>query len=288
VDVEMMAATANAPVSRGKPILAPVHFAGIAVDMQRLDGLLTNPDAVVIEDAAHAVGSFYSSQGPRVGSCAWSHMTIFSLHPAKTMTTGEGGIVTTNHEEYYHALQLFRNNCIERDPKYLNEEPRPWYYEVVDLSNNYNFTTFQAALGRSQLSRIETFVTKRRQLMQQYREKFKDFSSIKLFTDDRDPYTAFHLCVAQIDFAHCKTDRKSVMDQLKEEGIGTQVHYIPLYRHPYFKKKLGDLSLYFPETEAYYEQALSLPLYFDLSLDDVDRIAETLIRILKHSLLRPS
>ena len=157
IDLEQLIFNANQPLSRGRPILAPVHFAGIPVDMEELDRHLTNPDVVVIEDAAHAIGSNYPRQGPKVGSCAWSQMTMFSFHPAKTITTGEGGLVTTNDSELCRRLKLFRNNGIERDPQYLEGEPAPWYYEVHALTNNFNFTEGQAALGSSQLRRIDIF-----------------------------------------------------------------------------------------------------------------------------------
>lgn len=266
--------------SRGRMIIAPVHFSGIAVDMEKLDGLIKNPSTFVIEDAAHAIGSSYAN-GQKVGSCAWSHMTIFSFHPSKTMTTGEGGMVTTNDEELARLLRRFRNNGIEKDPKFLKQEPQPWYYEVQELSGNYNVTELQAALGLSQLKRLEQFVVKRRQLVAYYRSKLKDIPLIKLFSAQYDKQTAFHLFVVQIDFAAIGKKRSDVMLKLKEKGIGSQVHYIPLYRHPIFNKSIEDISVYFPQMEAYYTQALSLPLYYDLTEADVDYICQTLCDILK-------
>lgn len=283
INIELAAEAVNLPQSRGKPILAPVHFSGIAVDMEKLDGLLKNPDVIVIEDAAHAIGSNYPNGGPKVGSCSWSHMTIFSLHPSKTITTGEGGVVTTNSEELCRRLKLFRNNGIERDPHHLIHEPASWYYEVQVLTNNYNFTEFQAALGRAQLRRIDSFIAKRSELMKAYREKLHGEAHIKLFTDAYDKDTAFHLCVVQINFEAYKTTRNKVMDKLKTNGIGTQVHYIPLYRHPVLVKKYGDLTASYPETEKYYAQALSLPLYYDLELEQVDVVIKALKSALEKS-----
>lgn len=281
IDLEQLAFNANQPLSRGRPILVPVHIAGIPFDMEELDRRLTTPDAVIIEDGAHAIGSHYPRQGPKVGSCAWSHMTMFSLHPAKTITTGEGGIITTNDEELCHRLKLFRNNGIERDPRHLEGQAAPWYYEVQTLSNNYNFTEMQAALGRSQLQRIDAFIEKRRALMQLYREKFAHAKHIRLLTDAYDAHVAFHLCIAQIDFAAYGKTREDVMTRLLKEGIGTQVHYIPLYRHPVLSKSCGDISSYFPQMEEYYAQALSLPLYYDLTPEDVTRVVDTLQEVLK-------
>ncbi len=281
LNIELAIQAVNSPQSRGKPILTPVHFSGIAVDMEQLDSKLTNPDVIVIEDGAHAVGSNYPNGGAKVGSCAWSHMTIFSLHPAKTITTGEGGVVTTNSEEYYRRLKLYRNNGMERDPQHLVNDPAPWYYEVQSLSNNFNFTEFQAALGRVQLKRIDSFIAKRAELMKAYRGKLKDLPYVKMFSDAYDGHTAYHLCVVQIDFAARKTTRSKVMEQLKAKGIGTQVHYIPLYRHPYFLKKYGEMQELFPESEKYYAEALSLPLYYDLTLEQVDEVVKALKEALR-------
>ena len=139
----------------------PVHFAGLAVDMAKLDSVIKEPNAIVIEDACHAIGSYYPD-GKKVGSCHYSQMTVFSFHPAKMMTTGEGGMVTTNDPEIYHRLKLARNNGIERDPARLEKESMPWYYEVKFLTNNFNVTEFQAALGLSQMKRLEAFIEKRR------------------------------------------------------------------------------------------------------------------------------
>ncbi len=272
--------------SRGKTIIAPVHFAGIPVDMQRLDRMVRSPDAVVIEDAAHALGSRYLD-GQMVGCCAWSQMTIFSFHPAKTITTGEGGLVTTNDPDLYHRLRLFRNNGIERDPSRLRADVSAQYngyYETQDLTCNYNFTDFQAALGLSQLQRIDQFIVKRRELMSHYRRLLHEVPNIRLFTADHDAKTAFHLCVMQIDFAYYNISRAQVIAQLREEGVGVQVHYIPLYRHPCFQRACGDISEYFPNMEGYYAQALSFPLYYDLSMEDVEYVVQKLKDILAKSL----
>ena len=233
-----MAYNANLPSSRGKPILIPVHFAGVPVNIEQLDRSLSNPEAIIIEDAAHALGSHYSDQGPKVGSCAWSAMTVFSFHPAKTITTGEGGMVTTNDEGLFHQLKLFRNNGIERDPKYLQGEPLPWYYEVHDITDNHNITEFQAALGRSQLKRLSQFAAKRLDLMKVYKEKLRDWPHIKLLTPAFDESTVFHLCVALIDFAALKTTRAEVMKKLLDKNIGTQVHYIPPLSSSLFYEKI--------------------------------------------------
>lgn len=280
INLEQVGFTMQKPYSRGRHILLPVHFSGIAVDMRQLDSLITDPDTVVIEDAAHALGSYYPNGGPRVGSCEWSQMTVFSFHPAKTITTGEGGMVTTNDRELVHRLQRYRNNGIERDPQYLEGEAAPWYYECHEMTNNFNFTEIQAALGLSQLKRLEDFIAKRRQLVQIYRQELQNLEHVVPFTAEFDEHTSFHLFVVQIDFSAYKTNRTEVMNKLKDRGIGTQVHYIPVYRHPCFKNICGDISEYFPNMEAYYNQALSLPLYYNLRIEDVERVVRDLQSVL--------
>lgn len=278
-DLDQVEINVNYPSSRGRPVVIPVHFAGIPVDMEALDRTIKNPDVLVIEDAAHAIGSTYSN-GQKVGCCAWSHMTIFSFHAVKTLTTGEGGMVLTNDESLYHRLRLYRNNGIERDPQFLRVEPAPWYYEVLDVTGNFNFTEMQAALGLSQLKRLDQIVAKRRQLIGTYRQLLNDMPHVKMFKPDYDAQTAYHLCVVQIDFHAYKMTRTEVMMKLKEKGIGSQVHYIPVYRFPFLADKIGDISSYFPQMEAYYSQALSLPLYHDLREEDVERVVSTLKAIL--------
>jgi UDP-4-amino-4,6-dideoxy-L-N-acetyl-beta-L-altrosamine transaminase len=274
MNLEQTILNVNHPQSKGKTIVVPVHFGGIAFDVQSLDAVIANHRTLVIEDAAHAIGSCYKD-GSKVGSCQWSQMTIFSFHPAKTMTTGEGGIVTTNDPNLCERLKLYRANGLEKE-KCRESGPFPGYYEVECLSGNYHFNEMQAALGLSQLKRLEQFVEKRKRLIDTYRKQLESFEHVKLMCPAEDLGVAYHLCVAQIDFAAYQTTRKAVMEQLHEAGIGTQVHYIPLYRHPFFTKRAGDISEYFPEMEAYYAQALSLPLYYDLTEDDVNKVVESL------------
>lgn len=265
--------------TRGRSFIVPVHFSGLAVDMAQLSCQIFHPEAVVIEDASHALGSHYPS-GEKVGSCAYSDMTIFSFHPAKTLTTGEGGAVTTCDPEFYHRLQLFRNNGIERGSPYLIKSEEPGYYEVHAITGNFNFASFQAALGLSQLKRIEEMIFKRRKLVKHYRQHFSKIPQVKLLTDKQDDDSGFHLFVVQIDFEACGTTRVKVMKTLSEKGIGTQVHYIPLYHHPVLRCDIELEKEKYPHTERYYQQALSLPLYPDLTEEDVDYICHQLISLL--------
>ncbi len=281
LNLEQLKYNLELPSSRGRTFIVPVHFAGIPVNMRAIDKMIHDPNTIVIEDAAHALGSEYPNGGSKVGSCEWSHMTIFSFHPAKTITTGEGGMVTTNDDELCHRLRLCRNNGIERDPQFLLGEATPWYYEVMELTSNFNFTEMQGALGLSQMKRLDQFAGKRKRLMSAYREKLSSLEHIKMFDPAYDAHSTYHLCVVQIDFKAYRTTRTEVMNALKEKGIGTQVHYIPIYRFPFLSLKQPGLEAFFPEMETYYEQALSLPFYYDLTLEDVERVVNSLKQILK-------
>lgn len=279
IDIERLALNINRRNSKGKTIIAPIHFAGIPVDMEALEREITDHKTIVIEDAAQAMGSCYKD-GSRVGSCRWSHMTTFSFHPAKIMTTGEGGMVTTNDQELYRRLKIYRNNGTERDPQYWRNPGIPGYYEAVELTGNYNVTEMQAALGLSQMKRLEGFIAKRRELVDSYSKKLAGLGHVRLLEPSAELSIAWHLFVVQVDFARHKKDKSAVMEALHKHGIGTQVHYIPVYRHPYFVDRIGDISEYFPENEQYYHQALTLPLYCDLTEEDVDRVVSELKKAL--------
>lgn len=280
LDLDALEPNMNKTQTRGKEIIVPVHFAGIPVDIEKIDSMIRRTDTVIIEDAAHAIGSKYKDGTP-VGCCRYSQMTMFSFHPVKNITTGEGGAVTTNDPEIYHRLRLFRNNGIERDPQKMEQFPGPWHYEVQVATGNYNFTDLQAALGLSQLGRLETFVEKRRTLVGVYRKLLKDFGGIQLLDANYDSHTAYHILVAQIDFSRFGKHRTEVMEKLMQKGIGTQVHYIPIYRHPAMHKVVGDISEFFPNTEGYFASALTLPLFYEMETSDVEHVVTSLKKILK-------
>ncbi|MCB1111304.1 MAG: UDP-4-amino-4,6-dideoxy-N-acetyl-beta-L-altrosamine transaminase [Chlamydiales bacterium] len=279
IDLAQLKYSAEVQSSRGRNVYAPVHFAGVPVDMEELEQGITDPESIVIEDAAHAIGSEYQD-GQKVGCCEWSDMTVFSFHPAKNITTGEGGMVLTNDEALYHRLKRFRNNGVEREPQYLDREPQPWYYEVKEITGNYHLNEMQAALGLSQLKRLDQSKDKRQELLQVYRQRIREIDHVRLLHDKGSDQVMFHLCVALFDFDAIGKTRGEVMEALKERGIGTQVHYIPIYCHPFFMKMAGDVSAYFPNMEAYYRQALSLPLYSQLNEKDIHNIVETIKEVL--------
>lgn len=279
LDLEQLAPNLAIESSRGRVILLPVHYAGIPVAMHAVERLIQDPNAIVIEDAAAALGSSYDSEH-KVGSCRWSHMTVFSFHPAKLITTGEGGAVTTNDPELYHRLRRFRNNGIERDPKRLTQLDGPWYYEVHELTGNFNFTDFQAALGSSQLQRVDTFIEKRQAIATWYNNRTSNIPHTQTLPMQNDAKACPQPFVVRIDFSKTKITRSELMSALQTQGIGSQVHYIPIYRHPYFRDTFGDLSTYFPGMETFYTQALSLPCYQELEEEDVDRICTALTKAL--------
>lgn len=265
--------------TRGKLFILPVHFSGIAVDIPKLDGRIANCNTIVIEDAAHAIGSRYPN-GSKVGCCSHSLMTIFSFHPVKQITTGEGGMVTTNDPEIYHRLKVIRNSGIEREQKYLqNGQESPWYYEVHQPSSNYHLTEMQAALGISQLKRIHQFIEKKYRLVKRYRSHLQGLDGIRLFDQKYDDWTAYHLFVVQIDHQRYSISKTQLINELRKRQIGSQYHYIPIYRMPCYSY-MGDISSYFPEMEGYYRDAISLPLFYDLSEQDVDYICKSLTEIL--------
>lgn len=275
LNLDALEQLAEQPLSRGKRIIVPVHFAGVPVDMQRISSMRLGINDVVIEDAAHALGSRYRDGNP-VGSCCYSDMTVFSFHPAKTITSGEGGMVMTNSDDLAHRLRLFRNNGIERDPAFMQQPATAWGYEVQMLGCNYNVTEMQAALGHSQFQRLDAFSARRRQLLSLYQQLLADLPGVWLQAREPDERVAYHLCVATIDFDGLGVSRQELMEQLRAAGVGTQVHYIPLYRHPAVQALVGDVAEQFPEMEKYYSRALTLPLYPDMRDQDVHRVCAQL------------
>ena len=252
---------------RGRRILFPIHFSGIAKRIKRPE------NSVIIEDACQAFGSKYKD-GSIVGSCPDSDLTVFSFHPAKTLCTGEGGLVTTNSEKYYKLLLLYRNNGIIKD-----ESADPWIYEIHDLTTNCNVTEFQGALGLSQLKKLDYFLRSRQRSVKKYRELLSSIDAIEFLDSSYDPYSSHNLFPVLIDFEKMSISRKEVMEKLRKGGIGTQVHFIPLYRHPYFQKNFSFNPNDYPNTENYYSKALSLPLFSHITEEEIKKVASCLTKI---------
>ena len=266
--------------SRASTFLLPVHYGGAPFDITQLERLITDEKTVILEDASTALGATYPD-GKRVGACHKSDITTFSLHPSKTITCGEGGICTTADRSLYKRLLAYRNNGIRRGEELSLPSPPPWYYEVEEATGNFHLTEFQAALALSQLKKIDHFVAKRRLLVEEYRKLLAKLPNCSLLSPSDDALSSHHLMVALIDYPKHRTTRASVMERLAKEGVMTAVHYIPLYRHPCFAKKRDEAIATLPEAELFYSQALTLPLYFDLTVEDVHTICTALKRCLK-------
>lgn len=264
----------NAITDKTKAII-PVHFAGQSCDMEAIYDIAKERNIFVIEDAAHAIGSSYKST--KVGSCLYSDMTVFSFHPVKTITTGEGGAITTNNKELYEKLLLLRSHGIVKNPE-MQKEHGKWYYEMQSLGFNYRMTDIQAALGISQLKRVDKFKEIRRNIVSKYKELFQNDERISFLEEKSFSNACFHLCPVMIDFENLKIDRIKFMNNLADNGLQMQVHYIPVHLHPYYKS-LGFSKGDFPLAEKYYEQTISLPCYADLSDDDVEYIYRTFERV---------
>lgn len=266
-----------AELERVKAII-PVHFAGLPCDMPAIRKIADRHGSVVIEDAAHALGAVYDDGRP-VGNCAHSDMTVFSFHPVKIIATAEGGMVTTNSETLYRDLLRLRSHGINKDKDpYLHPEhaytdgiANPWYYEMRELGFNYRITDVQCALGLSQFGKLDRFLQRRRELALRYDRIFAETPHITPIQRDGRSNSAHHLYVVRIDYQAAGRSRASLMQELRARNINCQVHYIPVHYHPYYRAN-GHRHDRFPEAEHYYEQALSLPLYYALSDDDQDYV----------------
>lgn len=257
-------------ITKRTKVIAPVDFAGHPADLDELMALARESGAVVVEDACHALGAIY--RGRRVGSIA--HMTVFSFHPVKSITTGEGGAVLTDDPVYAERLRRFRNHGITRDPARLNRDEGPWYYEMVDLGYNYRLSDIHSALGLSQLRKVDRFVRTRRSLARAYHAAFMGPDFI---TPVERPYvqSAWHLYTLQLADARL---RRRVVEALHAVGIGVQVHYLPIYRHPYYRR-IGYAGCSCPNAERYYSRCLSLPLYPGLSVAQQQRTIDAVLHI---------
>lgn len=258
-------------------VVIPVHFAGKSCEMRQIKELSDRYGFAIIEDASHAIGGSYL--GHKIGSCKYSDIAVFSFHPVKIITTGEGGALTTNRDDLKEKLQLLRSHGITRDPSRMQTESEgAWYYEQIDLGYNFRITDFQAALGASQLARIDSFISRRTALAEQYDRALAGLPVISPWQHP-DGASSWHLYAIRIDQKVSGKTRRHVFDHLRSAGVLANVHYIPVHIQPYYQG-LGFRPGDFPVAEAYYADAISLPLYFDLSDDEQAYVVDTL----KHAL----
>jgi UDP-4-amino-4,6-dideoxy-N-acetyl-beta-L-altrosamine transaminase len=254
-------------------VVVPVDFAGHSCELREMRGLAERYGFKILEDASHAVGGAYLDRP--IGSCAYSDITVFSFHPVKIITTGEGGMALTNDEALFERMARLRTHGITRDAARTRGEFRgPWAYAQLDLGFNYRMTDIQAALGLSQYARIDEFLARRREIAVAYEEAL---AKLPLVLPRREPYAdpALHLYVVQVGVDEAKRDRRAVFDALRAAGIGVNVHYIPIYTQPYYQA-LGFADGYCIEAERYARRALSLPMYPKLGRDGVARVVEAL------------
>lgn len=256
-------------------VVIPVHFSGAACDMPAIWSFAEKNDLAVIEDACHALGATYrdeKGEWVKVGSCRHSDVTVFSFHPVKNITTGEGGMVTTNDSNLAQALRQIRQHGV-RHPKPEENRP-PWYYEMVELGFNYRITDIQAALGSSQLKKLDRFAEARRRLVARYHEGLDASSNATLLTPPETTRSANHLATVMLA-PHL--DRDLIMANLRKQGITAHLHYMPIYRQPYYREILNINDADYPQSEAYFASAMTLPLYPALTDADQDRVIQALL-----------
>ncbi|WP_262694979.1 UDP-4-amino-4,6-dideoxy-N-acetyl-beta-L-altrosamine transaminase [Kordiimonas aquimaris] len=269
----------NSPV---KAVL-PVHMNGQSGEIQKIAAIARKKDIRIITDCCHALGSEYFGGG-RPGDGQYEEYATFSLHPVKSIAMGEGGVVTTNDAKAAQRLRMLRGHAMERNPESWQNgklafaedgSGNPWYYEMDKLAYNYRATDMQCALGLSQLKKLDDFIKKRRQIADWYDEKLKSLSN-RLQPIDRSAYSnsAWHLYAVLIDFELCNRDRGALMRYMLEQGVGSQVHYVPVSNQPYYRKLYGKQDL--PGTHRYYDRVLSLPIFPDMSEADVEKVVTVL------------
>lgn len=255
-------------------IIIPVHFAGHPAELAAIYTIARRYNIIVIEDAAHALGARYGAG--MIGSCEYSDMTVFSFHPVKHITTGEGGAITTNNKELYDRLIAFRAHGIIKDVSCLAHSDGPWYYEQQFLGFNYRLTDFQCALGISQLKKLERFISLRQNIVKKYEQSLVGIDGLRLPEEKRNVRSAWHLYPVRVRDAKM---RKYVFTRMREKGIGVQVHYIPVYKQPYYQH-LGYSNSLCPHAEKFYNCEISLPIYPALSDEEI----ETVIRVFKETI----
>jgi UDP-4-amino-4,6-dideoxy-N-acetyl-beta-L-altrosamine transaminase len=258
-------------------IVIPVHFSGQSCNMKKIHSLSQEYDFKIIEDASHAIGGKYLDQS--IGGCQYSNITVFSFHPVKIITTAEGGLATTNDKKLLTRMQLFRSHGVTRNPELMTKEAEgEWCYQQVDLGFNYRMTELQAALGVSQMERLDEFVAMRHQLQKRYDELLEDLPITTPY-QDLNSYSALHLYPIQIQTDKVKSTRKEIFEALRASGIGANIHYIPVHTQPYYENmgfKKGD----YPNAESYYESVISIPMFQGLTIEMQDEVLNVLKKVL--------
>ena len=255
-------------------IVIPVHLCGQSCDMKSIYELSKEYGFKIIEDASHAIGGKYLNEP--IGNCKYSDITVFSFHPVKIITTGEGGMALTNNNKLFKHMSLLRSHGITRDPSQMTKQADgDWYYQQIELGYNYRMTDIQAALGVSQLKRLDDYVSRRHELYTRYNELLKGFPLVIPYQYS-DGYSAFHLYIIRLKN---RDKHKQVFEYLRKNGIGVNLHYIPVYHQPYYEA-MGFKKGYCLEAENYYNEAISLPMYATLSEVEQDKVVAVLHKAL--------
>lgn len=258
-------------------VVVPVHLCGHPCDMKAIHALSQQYGFFIIEDASHAIGGKYKQEP--IGNCRYSNITVFSFHPVKIITTGEGGMALSNDKKLAERIKLLRSHGITRDPSLMTHETHgPWYYQQIDVGFNYRMTDLQAALGVSQMSRLDEFVTQRQHLAKIYDEELRDLP-LTLPRQQSSAYSSFHLYVVRINLDRVSKGHREIFERLRSQGIRVNLHYIPIPFQPYYRE-MGFQKGDFPKAEQYYREAITLPLYARLTEVDQDRVIASLREIL--------
>lgn len=272
-------------ISNKTKAVIPVHLAGQSCDMKKVKKIVEEAEdrfehkIWIIEDASHALGSRYEDH--EVGSCAYSDMTVLSFHPVKHITTGEGGAVLTNQKELAEKLRLFKSHGITKDSNLMGQNLGSWYYEQLELGYNYRITDVQAVLGLSQMKRLKRFKIRRREIVERYNHAFQNLPNITVPYEHQTCDSNFHLYIVTCDFDSMGYTKNSFMIALKEKGVLTQVHYIPVYSQPFYQKLNNEGWGDFPNAEKYFEKCVSLPLFPAMSDVDVDSVIQSVIETVR-------
>ena len=254
-------------------VVVPVHLCGQPCDMERIKGLSDRYGFRIVEDASHAIGGKY--QGEFIGSGRFSDITVFSFHPVKIVTTAEGGMAVTNDAELAQRMEMLRSHGITRDPARMTHEPDgPWYYQQVDLGFNYRMTELQAALGVSQMARLDDFVKRRHELARRYDELLAGLPVVTPWQHP-DSYSGLHLYVIRLKLGEIRASHRELFESLREQGIGVNLHYIPVHTQPFYEA-MGFAPDDFPESMRYYNEAISIPMYHGLTFEQQDAVVGAL------------
>jgi len=257
-------------------VVIPVHLCGQSCEMAKIHTLSQRYGFTIIEDASHAIGGQY--KGEPIGSCRYSDIAVFSFHPVKIITTAEGGMALTNDAELAKKMDLFRSHGITRNIEDMSKQPDgPWYYEQIELGFNYRMTDLQAALGLSQMKKLSEFVLQRHEIARRYNELLSDLPVVLPF-QHADSFSALHLYVIRIELGKIERSHRQVFEDLREQGIGVNLHYIPVHTHPYYKN-MGFNTEDFPQANQYYAEAISLPMYPALTKSQQDGVVSVLRKV---------